>query len=345
MTDRTRADHRMPYLTVFSAPKSFTDPHIDTIQRNAILSWKNLGPEVEVFLVGDEPGMAQAALECDVPVLTEVRRNESGTPLVSSIFELARHASRSPYLVYVNGDILLLPDLVESVRSVAAGMDHNHRQDAVSDRYSGTSELNSAEVLSSLRQKYPAEGHFLVIGQRWDLEVREHLDFSAGWQTRLKERALTDGQLHAPAGSDYFIFPRSAFTDMPDFAIGRAGWDNWMIFEARRCSWPVIDGTPSLMVIHQSHDYSHLPGGRPHYDQPESQQNMQMGGGLKHMYMVLDADRQLRGGKIQRPRLTWLRLIRSVERRLMPESGELRGLRGELTRRLRKLRRRLGREA
>ena len=32
---------------------------------------------------------------------------------------------------------------------------------------------------------------------------------------------------------------------MPDFAIGRAGWDNWMIYHARQQGWPVIDGTPS----------------------------------------------------------------------------------------------------
>ncbi len=63
---------------------------------------------------------------------------------------------------------------------------------------------------------------------------------------------------------------------------------------------------------------------RPHYDLAESQHNMQMGGGLKHMYMVLDADHQLRNGKIVRPRFTWLRFIRYFEVKLMPESGELR---------------------
>ncbi len=206
-------------------------------------------------------------------------------------------------------------------------------------------EQNGADVLSSPSMRKSGDTPFLVIGQRWDLDVREELDFSLGWETRLEKRALTKGQLHAPAGSDYFIFPRTAFTQMPDFAIGRAGWDNWMIFEARRCGWPVIDGTPSIKVIHQSHDYSHLPGGRPHYDQVESRQNMQLGGGLKHMYMVLDSDWQLRDRKVKRPRPTMLRLIRAVERGLMPESGELRGLRGELTRRLRKLRRKLGKEA
>jgi hypothetical protein len=311
----------MAFLTVFSAPKPFTHPHINTIQRNAIQSWQHLGPEAEVFLVGQEDGMAEAASEYGVPLLAEVKRNESGTPLVSSIFDLARRASNSPYLGYVNGDILLLPDILQATRQIAAGM----------PGWKGSEAGPMAP--------------FLLIGQRWDLQVEQLLDFSAGWEERLKSMVRAQGQLHGPAGSDYFVFPRRAFSEMPDFAIGRAGWDNWMIFYALQQGWPVIDGTPSLMVIHQSHDYSHLPGGQPHYDLAESQHNQQIGGGLKHMYLVLDADCQLINGKIRPARFTWLRLIRHIERELMPESGKLRGWRGALTRRLRKLRKKLGSEA
>jgi hypothetical protein len=316
----------MAYLTVFSAPKPFTDPHIATIQRNAIESWLHLGPEVEVFLVGEEAGTAEVAAGSGVTLLADVKRSESGTPLVSSIFELARQASDSPFLAYVNGDILLLPDILAATRQIAKSMsDKAGRQNG-----SGSEDR--------------ACPPFLLIGQRWDLDVTDALDFSPDWDLRLQQQVRSNGQLHAPAGSDYFVFPRRAFAEMPDFAIGRAGWDNWMIFHALQQGWPVIDGTPSLMVIHQSHDYSHLPGGLPHYNHEESQHNMQIGGGLKHMYMVLDADKQLIDGRIMQPRFTWLRFIRSIERDLMPDSGELRGFRGELTRRLRKLRRRLGKE-
>src|SRR5512139_1677490 len=104
----------MPYLTVFSAPKPFTNPHIAVIQRNAVQSWLRLGAEVEALLVGQEPGMAEVAAEYGIRLLTNVQRTDTGTPLVNSIFALARQASDSPFLAYVNGDILLLPDLVEA---------------------------------------------------------------------------------------------------------------------------------------------------------------------------------------------------------------------------------------
>jgi hypothetical protein len=95
------------------------------------------------------------------------------------------------------------------------------------------------------------------------------------------------------------------------------------------------------MIVHQDHDYSHLPEGEPHYDQEESQSNMSLAGGLKHMYMVLDADYQLAGGRIRRPPLSLPRLLRSIERRLMPGSGGMRGKRGALARRFRRMRRKL----
>jgi hypothetical protein len=296
-------------LTIFSAPKPFTDPHINVIQRNAIQSWIHLGADVEVFLIGDEPGLAEAAAEYGIPLLKDVRRNESGTPLINSIFDLARRHSRSPYLLFVNGDILLTRDVITAAEQIAA----------------------------QAKQTRP----FLLLGQRWDLEVTALLDFSGDWEPRLREDAQQRGSLHPPAGSDYFLFPKEAFSGIPDLAVGRAGWDNWMIYYAHQQGWQVIDGTPSVMIVHQNHDYSHLPGGKAHYNHPETQHNMQMAGGLAHMYTVLDAPYQLIDGRLRPARLTRLRFLRAFERRLMPADGKMRGVRGFLARRFRRMRRKL----
>jgi hypothetical protein len=296
----------MSFLTIFSAPKPFTNPHINVIQRNAIQSWQRLGDETRPVLVGQEDGLAEAAAEYDVCLLPDVERNAAGTPLISSIFSLARRASDSPYLLFVNGDILLLPDIVAATHRIA---------DQV-------------------------RGPFLLIGQRWDLNVTTLLDFSDGWEQRLRADVEKRGKLHRPAGSDYFVFPRQAFTEMPDFAVGRAGWDNWMIYHARSMGWPVIDGTPSVTIVHQNHDYSHLPGGKPHYDLQESHDNMAKAGGFSTMYMVLDADKELRNGRVRNAPLTRMRVLRAIERCLTPKQGGLRGPRGYLARRFRRLRRR-----
>lgn len=268
----------MAQLTIFTAPKPFTNPHIALIQRNAIRSWLSLGPQVEVLLIGDEEGIAETAAELGVQHLPEVARNSNGTPLVSSMFELARQNSDSPLLACVNADILLMPDFVQSA-------------------------LCAAEQAE----------RFLMVGQRWDLDVREPLDFSDGWVDRLRARARQEGKLHRAAGSDYFIFPRSCFTDMPAFAIGRAGWDNWMIYSGRKNGWPVIDGTPSIQIIHQNHDYSHLPGGQPHYKLPETFENVRLAGGKRTIFELLDVNCRLENERLQPVPFSWKKFWREVE--------------------------------
>ena len=42
-TAAERASYQVPLITIFTAPKPFTDPHIDVIQRNAIQSWLQPG--------------------------------------------------------------------------------------------------------------------------------------------------------------------------------------------------------------------------------------------------------------------------------------------------------------
>ncbi len=268
----------MPDLTIFTAPKPFTNPHIDLIQRNAIQSWTHLGDQVEALLIGEEDRLAEAAVELGVRHLPDVARNAQGTPLVSSIFDLARQASRSPLLAYVNADIILLPEFVTIARQTAAQC-----------------------------------GRFLVVGQRWDLDQREPLRFGSDWSGRLRQELDMRGRLHPPGGSDYFIFPRDCFTAMPPFAIGRAGWDNWMFFYARQQHWPVVDATHVLPVIHQDHDYSHLPGGQPHYRLPETAENVRLAGGRRAIFSLADADYSFLNDKIQPIPRKGKKLAREIE--------------------------------
>jgi hypothetical protein len=279
----------MPLITLFSAPKPFTDPHIAMIQRNAIKSWTLL-PEVEVILLGEETGLAEAARDLQVKHIPNVARNESGTPLISSMFQLARENSTSDLLCIINTDMILLPDFLEAA-------------------------MESRSLLLGRRQQAIGLQKFVLLSQRWDLDITQPIEFTEGWENRLRSIVHDQGQLHRPAGSDFFLFPKSCYTDIPDFAIGRAGWDNWMIYKARKEKWTVIDCTPSVMIIHQNHDYSHLPGGKPHYEHPDTNENIRLAGGEANIrYTILDSTHQLAaGGKLVRPQLSYLRFMRRVE--------------------------------
>ena len=105
----------MPLITLFSAPKPFTNPHIAMIQRNAIKSWTLLS-DVDVILLGEEEGLAEAARELGVKHLAHVEHTASGTPLISSMFKLARENSNSDLLCIINADMVLMPDFVEAAK-------------------------------------------------------------------------------------------------------------------------------------------------------------------------------------------------------------------------------------
>lgn len=268
----------MAFLTLFSAPKPFVDPHIAAIQRNAVRSWLALGSEVEVVLLGSDEGVAEAAQEMRVRHIPEIKTNTLGTPLISSLFDAARALNDSPLLAYVNTDIILFDDFLASAKLVSRSI-----------------------------------SKFLLVGQRWDLDVHQPLEIRDGWQTRLKEECRRNGSLHKPMGSDYFIYPRECFQHIPDFAVGRAGWDNWMIYESRRRGWKTIDATQEIMIIHQSHDYSHLPNGQPHYRLPETSDNVRMAGGKRAIFHLRDANYQLSNGKVEKKRQTSTRWWRELE--------------------------------
>jgi len=281
----------MPFITFFSAPKPFTNPHIAMIQRNAIKSWTLL-PDVEVILLGEETGLAEAAKEFGVKHIPHVERNANGIPLISSMFQLARDASQrsnSDLLCIINADMILMPDFV-----VVA--------------------LESSSLLLDSRQQAVRLQNFVLLSQRWDYDITTPLDFAEGWESRLGESVRKQNQLHRPAGSDFFLFPKSCYTDIPNFTIGRAGWDNWMIYKARQQKWAVIDCTPSVMIVHQNHDYSHLPGGKSHYEHPDTNENIRLAGGQANIrYTILDSTHQLRDGKLSRPKMTQARLLRTFE--------------------------------
>ncbi len=268
-----------PLLTLFSAPKPFDREHIALIQRNAIRSWLALGEQVEVLLLGEENGLADAAAELGVRHLPDIARNTQGTPLVSSIFARAREAASAPYLCYVNGDIILLPDFLEAVEAIVA----------------------------------QTPDDFLMVGRRWDVDITTPLETTAGWAQRLRAFARENGRLHSSFGIDYFVFPKAAYADMPPFAVGRAGWDNWMIYHARKQGWKVIDATHATTVIHQRHDYAHLPGGQPHYRLEESQENIRLAGGRSRMFSILEANYTLSDGKVRRLHRPHIALLRSIE--------------------------------
>jgi hypothetical protein len=263
-------------LTFITSPKPFRG-HIGLIQRNAIQSWKRVHPDAEVILFGEEEGTEETAHALSVRYQPDVRRNSLGTPYLASILDGARELTLNPLLCYINCDIILLPDFRAALERVST-----------------------------------LQSNFLIAGQRWDTDITEPLDFSASnWQEELRRRALAADSQRAPRWIDYFVFSRDLYAQKtPALVIGRAGFDNWMMWYARSAGALVIDVSPVVVAIHQNHDYAHHPEGEKGvYDGGEARQNFShMQGGR---YATLEnATHRLTPGGLQPNHFHWLVIVR-----------------------------------
>jgi hypothetical protein len=215
-------------ITFFSTPKPFRG-HIGIIQRNAIQSWMLAHADAEVILFGNEEGAAEAAADLGARHEPEVDRNSHGTPLLSSLFERAALLARHDRLCFLNADILLTDDFAPA-----------------------------ATRIGQLRARA------LMVGRRCDLDITAPVDFSRpNWRESIRSLARERGKLRPPQWIDFFVFPRDLLLgQVPGFAVGRPGYDNWLLWKVRSMGVPVVDATQVVLAVHQNHDYSHHPGGQ-----------------------------------------------------------------------------------
>jgi hypothetical protein len=251
-------------ITFFTTAKAFSG-EAAIRQENAIRSWQALAPDVEVILFGDGEGYADAARRLGLRHMPDVGTNERGLPRVDSMFALAAGRGRHALQSYINADIILLPDFMDAVRRMAF------------DR-------------------------FLMVAQRWDLNIAGAVPIGQpGWVRDLATRARGQGRLLAPHGIDFFLQRGNIWKDMPPMVVGRGHYDMWLIYYCRAHGIPVVDVTEVVTVVHQNHDYAHLPGGKATVTVgEEAMRNLELAGGYPHLFTIQDADWRLTPCRLER---------------------------------------------
>ncbi len=268
----------MNKFTIFSLPKPLLDPHISLIQRNAISSWIKTG--ANTIIIGDEENIEEESNKLGAKHIGTIRKSEFGTPLLNDAFRIAEGQSEDgEILMYSNADMIFFDDLVKAV------------------------------------EKLPSS-HFLAVGRRTDFNINFPVDFSNNNEIDgLKEKAKKNGKVHSPAGIDYFIFRKGFLDNMPPLVVGRIGWDNWMIWNAKNKKISIIDLTKDVLAIHQNH-----PSLRINTDtrktNPEALHNISFIKGRGNACTIEDADYKMVNGKIVKNYFSFLpklkRYLRSI---------------------------------
>jgi hypothetical protein len=249
---------------MFSTPKAF-EGHIGTIQRNALQSWKRVHPDVEIILVGDDPGAAEASEELGIRHIKNVAKNRYGTKYLASIYDQVHQVARHSILCHVNCDILLMSDFARAAATVSSKADQ-----------------------------------YLMAGRRWDVEIREPLDFAVDWELSLRQLARKTNKPRPAQWIDYFVFPKGLYyKKIPDFVVGRPGWDNWLLWYPLSQRMLVVDASRDVLAVHQNHDYSYHPDGEKGvWHGEEAQENYRLHQGK--FATLANATHVLRSGKLER---------------------------------------------
>lgn len=268
-------------LTIFSIPKGFTDPHIAHIQRNAIASWCAVAG-AEVLLMGNDPGVKEEAARVGARHIPDIAVSEFGTPLLDSAFAVAHGEAKAPYVMYINGDIVLPPDF------------------------------------SELLERLPA-GPLLAVGQRTDLDIHpdEHVEDAAS-AAALCARGEREGTLHSVQGIDYFLFRRGQYPAMPPFAIGRMAFDAWLLWAARNAGMRLIDMSEVVRAIHQNHPPVKASEGAARKTNPEALRNHSFVRRKAHFFTIADATWRLTDEGLRR---NWLFFLPYLKRSLKAALG------------------------
>jgi len=207
-------------ITLFTTTKIFSGI-FKIIQTNALNSWRAISPGIQIIILGNSYGSKDAAKVIDAEYVPDVKCSPEGTPLLSDLFDIAQKRAKYNILAYVNADIILPKNLLSEI----------HLLDNKFNR-------------------------FLMVGHRWDMDIDKIIDFNTKIeQIKFWNSIKENSKKHACTGIDYFIFKKGMYQKLPEFVIGRWGWDNWLIWKARRHMVPVIDGSKNIIAIHQNHSY------------------------------------------------------------------------------------------
>lgn len=218
---------RVANLTVeiFSAPKPFVDNDIRSNER-AIKTWLALSIQPRITLLGNETGYAEAARKFRLNHIPNVDRSFLNVPLFNSLIHHA-NSSNCSIAVFVNGDILLYDDFINSVLKAAAKF-----------------------------------RHFLTVAARHDIQSPppRHKGIST-----IRHYARRRGTLHSYGGVDVWAWNTdgppliSPGLKIPPFVFGRGRYDNWITHEAIAASSitdrHVVDISESACLLHVRHDY------------------------------------------------------------------------------------------
>ena len=213
-----------PILTMFTTFRnSETERYI---YENTIRNWQLLSPDVIPILFteveqSDRKGIAHFAVQHGWQVLPVPKTSSMGIPILRHMFLEAQKTFNTKFYCYANGDILFDRNLTDTIRYLQTSAHGGHIDKLLMVGRRSNWSIAKGVMLTELAQV----GHY-----------------------------AKNSSLFISEAQDYFLTTRDGYpwTTIPDFVVGRVGYDNWLVVTALTKKIPVVDATETVTALHQT---------------------------------------------------------------------------------------------
>ncbi|XP_052233104.1 uncharacterized protein LOC127845966 [Dreissena polymorpha] len=216
---RILSNSTFPLLTLFTSWNENQEKHL--VHNLTLINWRSLHPYVIPVVFTNESSVINECNKAGVTTLPLSNVAADGIPVLKYMFRDAMDHFNTSFYAFSNGDILFTDTLIRTL----AHMIH-----------STTGNLSKP---------------VLIVGRRTNVE---NVTFEEGlhWEniTRISK---SRGKLFGGWAEDYFITtPSYSWNKVAEVVIGRRAYDNWLVYNARKMKYTVIDATDTLVAVHQT---------------------------------------------------------------------------------------------
>ncbi|OWF44161.1 hypothetical protein KP79_PYT23260 [Mizuhopecten yessoensis] len=203
-------------MTLFTSWSTY--PEAVEVYNNTLRNWPSLQPHANIILFTNDvlPDVTKQLGWMVLPLKRQIK----GHPVLKQMFiEAMKLQPNSKLHGFANGDILFTNSFINSLLEIA----------------------NSPLLVNKT---------YMVVGRRMSTPNVTR-DEASSWET-IGKAAERGTLMNKICGIDYFLTsPDYHWKDIPDVQIGRNYYDNWLVWDARRKGYEVIDATDTLLAVHQ----------------------------------------------------------------------------------------------
>jgi len=208
-------------IIFITIPRSFNPPFL-IAQENCLNAIKKYNKNSEIILYSDDDGIDDYARKHGYITPKNVKKI-GHLPLVNQAILFAAEKFPNSKICFINSDILILNSLTDILQLI----------------------------------KSESFSEYLLVCRRTEVMVNSLLTYDE-FNYVIKNHKI-DNTRGRNTAMDFFLFDSSFVKkiNMPDFPIGRPGWDNWLAAHARILNIPLIDISDVIVIAHQDHMQVH----------------------------------------------------------------------------------------